>query len=265
MQTTSGNDGRFELAFPRPATGSGGPGIRPQRPGHRDGPGFGIGYYLHRKDQPIRLTEGDLPITGKLVDLEGRPVAGAKVRLGQVYLPLEKGSREKLDSMAGRLILDAEPLFPGGLKTDADGRFRIDGLGRDVLAALTLSGPTVAQKHVQVLTKSMDRFAKEPRNADLAGLDEPVIYGADCTIAVAPTRPIEGTVRDAENGMPIPGAVVTAEALSGSELNIVGAISTKTDDRGHYRLVGLPKEGARGHKLIVYPAARSALLRDRTA
>ena len=37
-------------------------------------------------------------------------------------------------SMAGRLILDADGLLPDGVVTDADGRFRIAGLGRDVLA-----------------------------------------------------------------------------------------------------------------------------------
>ena len=54
-------------------------------------PGFGLGYRL--KDQQIRLTAGDLPIDGRLVDLEGRPVAGVKVSLGQVMLPQAEVAR----------------------------------------------------------------------------------------------------------------------------------------------------------------------------
>ena len=79
------------------------------------------------------------------------------------------------------------------------------------------------------------------------------LYGATCTITVEPTRPIEGFVRDAETKQPIPGAIVTAAALSGSRLMIEGSILTETDAQGHYRLIGLPKEGAAGHKLAVYP------------
>jgi beta-lactamase regulating signal transducer with metallopeptidase domain/protocatechuate 3,4-dioxygenase beta subunit len=265
---TSGN-GRYEFAF----------GTRELAAGARliaTAPGFGLG--VPRKDQQIRLTAGDLPIDGRLVDLEGRPVAGVKVSLGQVLLP-QAGANEppasprnagapvmKLRapspahaapgnpvSMVGRLILDAEGLLPDGVMTDADGRFRITGLGRDVLANLTLSGPTIATKQVRVLTRAMERFNEEPRDPAFQGLGELAIHGARCVIAVEPTRPIEGFVRDAETKQPIPGAIVTAAALSGSELTIDGLISTETDADGHYRLVGLPKEGSTGHKLAVYP------------
>ena len=78
---TSDHEGRFELrlgqmGFPVLATA----------------PGFGVGYYL--KDQPIRLRPGDLPINGRLIDLEGRPVAGAKVRLRQIWVPMGQKSQE---------------------------------------------------------------------------------------------------------------------------------------------------------------------------
>ncbi len=155
--------------------------------------------------------------------------------------------------MAGKLGLNAEPLLPDGILTDADGRFQIAGLGRDVLADLRVSGPTIVPKSVKVLTRSMDRVAGETRDAAVRGLDDPRIYGADCTIVVETTRPIEGIVHDAETNEPIPGAVVTAAALSGSTLSIDGSITTETDAHGQYRLLGLPKEGATGHKLSVYP------------
>ena len=155
--------------------------------------------------------------------------------------------------MAGKLGLSAEPLLPDGILTDADGRFRIEGLGHDVLADLRISGPTITPRRVKVLTRSMARVADETHNAAFRGLYDPSIYGADCTIVMESTRPIEGIVHDAETNEPIPGAIVTASALSGTNLSIDGSISTESDAHGHYRLLGLPKEGATGHKLSVYP------------
>ncbi len=230
MRQVADREGRFELRV-----GEAWPQIL------ATAPGFGVGYYL--KAQPIRLTAGDMPIRGRLIDLEGRPVAGAKVRLGQIYVPTTKS----------RMILNAEPLLPDGIISDDEGRFRIDGLGRDVMADLRISGPTITPKRVHVLTKSMNRVVDEGRDATVRGLDDPSTYGADCTIVVESTRPIEGVVRDADTEEPIPGAVVTASALSGSTLRIDGEISTETDAHGRYRLLGLPKERGEGHKLSVYP------------
>ena len=71
-RVAAGADGRFELSF-----GNDGQVIATRA-------GFGLGYLS--KDQTIRLTAGDIPITVRLVDLEGRPVAEVKVTLGQVWL-----------------------------------------------------------------------------------------------------------------------------------------------------------------------------------
>jgi beta-lactamase regulating signal transducer with metallopeptidase domain len=281
VRTTAGTDGRFEIRFDRSADDLdlSKTGLDTQVVATASG--YGLGYQL--KGQPIQLTAGDLPINGRLVDLEGRPVAGATVRLERIFLPppkvvlpagtetksrsaagtppaatktrgaLSNPSMSKAVALPGRLVVDAAPLLPDGVVTGADGRFQVAGLGRDVLANLTLSGPTIAFKIVKVLTRSMDRVPDEPRGADLVGLDEPATHGANCTIVVEPTRPIEGVVCDTETHEPIPGVIVTAAVLSGSRLAIDGAIAIRTDARGRYRLVGLPKEGREGHTLAVYP------------
>ena len=265
---TTGNDGRYEFDFETAEVAAAARIIAIAR-------GSGLGY--PGKGELIRLTAGDLPIAGRLVDLEGRPVAGAKVALGQVMLPagdarqiaMPKQSGAPVTkmrmtspglpaaddpfSMRGRMFLDATGLLSDGLVTDSDGRFRIEGLGRDVIANLTISGPTIAYKQVRVITRAMGRVGDVSRDPSVRGLGEAATYGATCTITVEPTRPIEGFVRDAETKQPIPGAIVTAAGLSGSLLNIEGVIVTETDAQGHYRLLGLPKEGAAGHKLAVHP------------
>ncbi len=264
FRKTTGADGRFTFA--------------PETDGQAIAvaPGFGLGYLS--ADRRIGLTSGDLPINGRLVDLEGRPVAGVKITLEQVWLPAgapfeepaatkksgaplmktratsgARGSAASPFSMSGRLGLHPEGLLSEGIVSDADGRFRIDGLGRDVVAQITLKGVNITHKTFKVVTRDMDRIVDSSREPSFAGLEDSTIYGATCTIPVEPTRPIEGFVRDAQTKKPIAGAIVTAAALSGSTLTIEGLVSTETDADGHYRLIGLPKEGAQGHKLSVYP------------
>src|SRR5262249_23025953 len=71
-------DGRFEFDFRTPE-------LAGEARMLATAPGFGLGYL--GKANVIRLRSGDLPISGRLVDLEGRPVAGVKIRLGQLMLP----------------------------------------------------------------------------------------------------------------------------------------------------------------------------------
>jgi beta-lactamase regulating signal transducer with metallopeptidase domain/protocatechuate 3,4-dioxygenase beta subunit len=257
VRKTADAQGRFEVSF--------GP-IDPSSTaeGRAEGvsiiataPGFGLGYYL--KDRPIRLSDGDQPVNGRLVDLEGQPVAGATVRIVHVWVPDTKARREAASRsgpyefpFAQSLALDGEPVLPDGVVTDAVGRFRIDGLGRDVMALLELVGPNVAFKRFRVVSHN-GPIAVEPRNSGSGGVVMSTTHGAECTVAVEPARPIEGVVRDIETKQPIAGASVTAHRLSGSRFGIDGLIRTQSDAQGRYRLVGLPKEGSTGHQLAVHP------------
>jgi len=244
---TADQDGWFEVPADKPRTSV-----------LARAPGFGLGYC--RDGRPIQLTAGDLPISGRLVDLEGRPVAGASVRLLQLYTLPDPKDRRDVEGRPGpyqfpydkSLGLDGEPALPGGIVTDAAGRFRIEGLGLDVLASLEISGPTMAMKQVKVMTRDMGRVTRDDtKEPGAASVEEPGLHGADCTIVVQPSRPIEGVVRDLETREPIPGATVTAFQIGGQDLNIEGQITAQTGVDGRYRLLGLPK--GNGHKLSVYP------------
>ena len=256
---TTDADGRFSLDMATPEADT---NLDPQSPEADQyfqvvatAPGFGLSYQV--PGRPIRLQGDDLPITGRLVDLEGRPVAGARVRIRQLYLrPQTEGGRaggadSSSDARIGRSVLDGEPILPGGVATDADGRFRIEGLGREVMALLEISGPRIAFQRVSVMTKKMAYEPAPARDSGTRGFDRPGQFGADCTIPVEPSRPVEGVVRDAETGRPIPGALVTAWHLSGSIMQVSGQIIAEADAQGHYHLEGLPK-GDR-NILAVYP------------
>lgn len=241
-RTTSGADGRFEVTLdPLPRREPSDVSV------YASAPGFGLGYYV--KDQPIRLTTGEQAITGRLVDLEGRPVAGATIRMVMLQLPVTHTPRGA-DEPQG-IGVDPAAVLPENIVTAPDGRFRIERLGRDAEAMLELSGANFAFKRVTVVTKRIPQAPGPERDPEIRDLFDRTRYGADCTIMVEPTRPIEGVVRDAETRAPIAGAIVTAFQLSGTKANIEGQIQTETDAQGRYRLVGLPK--GNHHKLAVYP------------
>ncbi|WP_422928773.1 M56 family metallopeptidase [Singulisphaera sp. PoT] len=220
-------------------------------------PGFGLGFQLGM-DQPIRLRPGDIPITGRVVDLEGRPLAGVDVRLGELEFPdpelaPEVIEREDPGRSHRRIPLEGKHLKPNGIVTDADGRFRIEGLGKEVIVNLKLSGPTIALKKVRIRTRDMKTFAAAVPASNLSKFNDPAVYGANCTIPVSPTRPIEGIVRDVETNEPIPHVIVAAAFHSGANPPADGDLAAETDAQGRYRIVGLPKEDDKGHQLSVYP------------
>ena len=228
-------------------------------------PGFGPDWVEGdvTEEHPLRLIRDDVPINGRIIDLEGRPVAGAAVRVHRLESPesaeaverwlkaaaSKAAGDERWFPSSGRLTGD-EPAVSAPVTTDSDGRFRLNGLGRDRMATVEISGRSITLRRVQVVTRQMKRVGGGP--VDRAQLIELDYHGADCTIAVEPGRPIEGMVRDAETKEPIPGAIVTAMQLFASTLSIEGMIATTTDGKGRYRLAGLPK--GNGHKLSVYPA-----------
>jgi beta-lactamase regulating signal transducer with metallopeptidase domain/protocatechuate 3,4-dioxygenase beta subunit len=269
-------DGRFEATIIDSEGGSDPNPADPNRWGRPAivawAPGFGPAWprTLAREvteDQPIRLVRDDVPISGRLVDLEGRPVAAASVRVDSLWAGESPAAIDRWLKALDSGPVDGErppshyfpisqecpgteaPVAAARATTDADGRFRLSGLGRDRMAILDITGPTIAMRRVQVVTRKMANV--QGRHLDEPGLKDPTYYGASPTIVAEPGRPIEGVVADADTKAPIPGAIVTAMQLSGSLWNIEGLITAATDAEGRYRLIGLPKGDA--HVLSVYP------------
>src|SRR5206468_7104468 len=130
---------------------------------------------------------------------------------------------------------------PPGLapvKTDAQGRFTFAGVGRERLLQVRVNGPTIATAEIDVATRDMPavRVQYDPKNPKFGQVS---YHGATFDFAADPTQPFEGTVTAKDTGAPIPGAVVRCD--------FPYRIEATADERGRYRLVGLPP-GA--HRLV---------------
>jgi RNA polymerase sigma factor (sigma-70 family) len=274
----TGADGRFQLAVP-PAE-SDDRLTRSVRMLLATAPGCGPGWVQldkpeQGKDATVKLVKDDVPLRGRVVDLDGKPIAGVSVRVkslqaaaGEDLGAWEKHVRVKKDWLnhqnAPHTNLD---LAAAGLartvRTGADGRFRLTGFGRERVVWLRFSGPTIEVHDVAVRTRRGDtltvaRIRGEPRFGSYT------MHGADFTHAAAPTRPVLGTVTDKATGKPLADVPVSARVpVSASPPFALGSgpdsrVEVRTDKDGRYRLVGLP--GAAGQSVQAVPDAERAYL-----
>jgi RNA polymerase sigma factor (sigma-70 family) len=220
--------------------------------------GFGLNWTdvtAQSKDQvTLRLAADDVPIAGRVLDLEGKPVAGATVQVRSVAKradgkdlaafveTLEKYLKEgtpgflnknfqpgplsvAMDKFPWQRLSPARLDVPASATTDMEGRFRLIGFGRERLLDLTIHGPTIAQTVLHALTRS------GPARGWISG--NWGLYGARFECLVAPAKPIVGTVRDKHTGKPLAGMNIwVAQALVNE---------AKTDGQGRYRVVGAAK------------------------
>jgi hypothetical protein len=181
------------------------------------------------------------PIHGRVVDLEGRPVSGVRVRVIEQNTPKEgqdlgpwleavkKGLRTTYRELGGELPGYEEGTSPPPILSDADGRFVVRGVGRERIVRLQVSAETIATAQFDVVTRPMKPLAE---TADQFRRTQ--VFGEDFTYQAQPTQPIVGTVRDAATGRPLGGV-----RLESSRHKFIG---TWTDAEGKFRLVGMPKE-----------------------
>jgi Carboxypeptidase regulatory-like domain/Sigma-70, region 4 len=197
------------------------------------------------KDLTLRLVRDDVPIIGRVLDLEGRPVSGVIIRPAQLSAyPNEDLSAweaamaraKDIDSNAAlRLPSKSLELFRWrdelAVSTGADGRFRLTGLGRERVVSLWIEGPTIATSLGGISARTRRgptyRLAMRREQPEFGTL---VFHGATVDHVAAPTRPIEGTVRDKDTGKPLAGV-----SIRGREY-----VRATTGADGRYRLVGLP-------------------------
>ncbi len=172
------------------------------------------------REVTIRLARDDVPVDGRLVDLEGRPVAGAAVHvvsidgppggdlgpwLSAMTAPRSNEGEDHSRHMRSIRITayDGLPEIPAAT-TGSDGRFIIRGIGRERVAVLKVEGPTIRTMEVSVITR-----AGEAVRAGVFGSRKndrvKVYHAARFELTATPSRPVEGVVRDRDTGARSPG------------------------------------------------------------
>jgi RNA polymerase sigma factor (sigma-70 family) len=224
-------------------------------------PGYGLawveaGSLANGGEPTLRLERDDVPIHGRVLDTQGRPVAGVTVRLGRVSVlkagvdldaPLASGKVDAAQIAAS--YGNDDVIWPGGSNTwtsDGDGRFEVKGVGRDRLGLLFFHSPALADSSVYVMARpdKLRGLSSPQRNraTDTMGHAvkslsfDPRVVGATFELVFGPTKPITGVVRLKGSGKPLAGVPV-----HGSESATGTSVSARTDAEGRFRLVGLPK------------------------
>jgi protocatechuate 3,4-dioxygenase beta subunit len=222
----------------------------------------------------LKLVADDVPITGRLLDLEGRPVSGVKVRVIQVdATPQGDLSRWLTEIRKAALGYQAFVHFTRSLSTglsaliqpvttDSDGRFRIAGSGRERLVSLLIEGPKIETQVLNVMTRggpsSAIRFKRSDAEEHMKS-SEIVIHAVGFDAVAAPTRAVEGFVKDAATGLPLQGVVIRAALGYRAGIHEYPLIHwpamlvrVTTDVSGHFQLTGLPTGEA--VELLAVPA-----------
>jgi RNA polymerase sigma factor (sigma-70 family) len=218
LRTTSGPDGRFRFTFARSELDERYlDASRPVVMAVADGLGLDWAEIAGREPLRLRLVE-DEPVDGRILGPDRRPVPGARVTVREVT------SRRPEDAQAGTAGKSCRGPLPGQppATTDADGRFRLTGLGRDRLVSLALEGQAI-------LPTSFGVTVNRPTEAAV-----PRSLGRSFEHVSAARRPIRGVVRDRLTGRPLAGVTVGFLAIGSHPTSP----PTRTDRAGRYELLG---------------------------
>lgn len=197
----------------------------------------------------LRLVKDDVPIQGRLLSLEGKPLAGVQLSVHAIEafpkVDLSRALRAIQDGQLVEDITDVQRIWFSDAdreymaRTDADGRFRLDGIGRDRFVTLHLKGPGIHYSSIRVMTRAGKAVHNEMRDV--------TIHGAAFDYLVRPARLIRGTVRDRDTGKSLAGIRISAVNSTAHVL---------TDAHGHYELPGCRKGDRYG--IMAFPLSGAA-------
>ena len=225
--------------------------------GYTTGRGFRE-WWMPVKGAPLdlRLAPDDRAVHGRLLDPAGRPLAGARVRLTAVGWPIGFDLDKHLDTeakaeitrgfLSGAKIYERDthqvhllPGLPAETRTDADGRFRLTGVGHDRLARLTVTAPGVIDTTLEVMARDaadVGTIRGTIRGPD--GRPTAVIHGSGFTLQLKAGLTVTGVVRDHDTKAPVPGMWVTRHYNALTDPGHTDGVTT-TDAAGRFTLGGL--------------------------
>jgi RNA polymerase sigma factor (sigma-70 family) len=231
-KTTTDAEGRFHFTVPRPP-----PITRREVRVVARAPGHGLGWTTvnpdaTRAEAEVRLLP-EARVAGKVVDLQGGPVAGLKISATRLT---RRGARP-----------DALPVPDDALTatTDKEGRFAFQGVGRLLTVHLEINDVRFAPKELDVDTGNQAK-------------------AGNVLLGLAPGQVIEGRVLYADTKKPVPHAHLEVDSYSKSEegyINGGGAVFGQTDAEGRFKISTYP--GSTGFISATPPPGQPYLVNSR--
>jgi hypothetical protein len=197
----------------------------------------------------LKLVKTDVPIEGRMIDLEGRPVAGVTVKPVFMFFNLAGDLGPWLKSATGSgfppdrhqvgIVIPATDLkLTQSATTNKDGLFKLSGLGNERVVGLRVEGPMIETHYIQAMTRAGEKFTITNRLSWHPFHGSTDVYPAKFDHAVAPGRIVRGTVTAADTGKPLAGVRVSSTVADTTPpIRIV----THTDKDGTYTLAGYPR------------------------
>lgn len=220
-------------------------------------------------ERPVRLQlVEDLPIEGRVLDQQGRPVARASVKLLWLHDPggnldgflaatrdtpsnleLQQYTWEHMKYLNPDLIQwieDRPAEQPYDVETDDEGRFELRGIGCERSVYVKITGPGIAGQLAFLVTRpeiearwKRGTLSRETKLYLESGATILPVFPADFTFLAAPGLTIRGTLRDAKTGEPVEGMGISADVRGNSS----SSYFRDTGKDGKYEIHGLPLEG----------------------
>jgi hypothetical protein len=223
-------------------------------------------------DKPavLKLVPDDVPVRGRLVNIEGQPIADAIVRTLSVHsgtdgtldawvaATKQRGADQNTAGRSLRRIDTANSAIVPVVRTGADGRFTLRGIGRERIADILVSAPNVEMQLLHVLSRRGEPIKLAFDRPSAASLQSESFYPNEFTGLLGPSIPVEGRITDRKTGRPLADCVVKTgytatdphAGLRPSSSLASDYLQTLTDSEGRYRLEGLPLGKS---KLIAVP------------
>jgi RNA polymerase sigma factor (sigma-70 family) len=189
----------------------------------------------------LRLVDDSIPISGRILDLQGKPVVSAIIKRGRINAEGTDGIDPYLKLLRDDPKLAANHRFtkhfwnnplpgqPTSVTTDAEGRFRLTGVGRDRIVELQIEAPTIQSATITAMTRPSATVSSPPGTGTVVAK---TIYGASFDHLVPPGRALTGIVRDKGTKQPLTGVTVCGKGTNAR---------VSTDAEGRFILSGFPK------------------------
>src|SRR5262249_35609323 len=223
-------------------------------------------YLMPATNTPAEITFKlikDTPIRGRLIDTQGKPVAGASVVVRHLsgygdtmdkFLsdwqkrPSDGHAPESKWFVSFRSWDNRKPANAGEMfaaVTDKDGRFEIAHVGSERLANLHVRGPGIAEAGFEIVLRAgfdptpYNRETLERLKSPYAVIGyNPMLYPPDTAIVAEAEKPIRGVVKETATGKPRAGITV---ALSEPRNHRMPRLFATTDADGRYEIHGAKK------------------------